>query len=64
MKLRMAEAEEVNKILFEITAENTGKPYKEVVAEFDRDRFMSPKEAMEFGIIDGIKESSVRESNG
>ncbi|KAK3182871.1 hypothetical protein Dsin_030157 [Dipteronia sinensis] len=32
----------------------TGRPFEQVVKEIDRDRYMSPMEAVEYGIIDGV----------
>ena len=42
--------ERMNRIL----SENTGKPYEEVVAACERDNFLSPQEALEFGLIDRV----------
>ncbi|MBR4169455.1 MAG: ATP-dependent Clp endopeptidase proteolytic subunit ClpP [Lachnospiraceae bacterium] len=42
--------ERLNKLL----AENTGKPYDEVVAATDRDNWMTAEEALDFGLIDKI----------
>ena len=42
--------ERLNKLI----AENTGKPYDEVVAATDRDNWMNAEEALEFGLIDKI----------
>ena len=37
-----------------IMAENTGKPFEQVVVATERDNFMSAQEALEFGIIDKV----------
>lgn len=37
-----------------IIAEFTGRSYEQVEKDIDRDRYMSPIEAVEYGIIDGI----------
>jgi len=42
--------ENLNRIL----ADNTGKPYETVVADCERDNFMSSEEAKEYGLIDKI----------
>ncbi|MCR5267444.1 MAG: ATP-dependent Clp endopeptidase proteolytic subunit ClpP [Lachnospiraceae bacterium] len=42
--------ERLNKLL----AENTGKPFDEVVAATDRDNWMTAEEALDFGLIDKI----------
>ncbi|KAL4570376.1 hypothetical protein LXL04_026028 [Taraxacum kok-saghyz] len=37
-----------------ILAESTGRSYEQVQKDIDRDRYMSPIEAVEYGIIDGV----------
>jgi ATP-dependent Clp protease protease subunit len=41
-----------------ITAERTGQPLEKVANDMDRDYFMSAQEALEYGIIDQVIESS------
>ena len=40
--------------LNEIIAKHTGQAFKKVEQDTDRDNFMNPKEAMEYGIVDKI----------
>ena len=42
--------EQMNTIL----AKNTGQPYEKVVRDTDRDNWMTPEQAMEYGLIDHI----------
>ena len=42
------------KRLNEILAANTGKPYDVIVADTERDHYMSAEEAAEYGLIDGV----------
>ncbi|MDO5015188.1 MAG: ATP-dependent Clp endopeptidase proteolytic subunit ClpP [Clostridia bacterium] len=44
--------ENLNKIL----AENTGQPLEKIAIDTERDNFMSPKQALEYGLIDKIFE--------
>eukprot|EP01018_Ginkgo_biloba_P005305 Gb_05917 [translate_table: standard] len=37
-----------------IISESTGRPFEQVEKDIDRDRYMSPMEAMEYGLIDGV----------
>ena len=37
-----------------LLAENTGKSYDEVVRATERDNFLTPEQALEFGIIDRV----------
>jgi ATP-dependent Clp protease, protease subunit len=55
------QAKEIIKIklrLNEIYAHHTGKDVKKVEKDVDRDYFMSPQEAMEYGLIDKVIERS------
>ncbi|CAK9149362.1 unnamed protein product [Ilex paraguariensis] len=38
----------------QIIANATGRPFEQVQKDIDRDRYMSPIEAVEYGIIDGV----------
>jgi ATP-dependent Clp protease protease subunit len=38
----------------EIIAEHTGNPVEQVMKDIDRDRFMTPPEAKEYGLIDDV----------
>ena len=46
-----------------IIAKHTGQPIEKIQDDVDRDRFMSPEEALEYGLIDHVLEGPVR-SNG
>ena len=37
-----------------ILSENTGRPYEEVVQATERDNYLTPEEARDFGLIDRI----------
>lgn len=54
MELHVKEGLRLKKMLNSILAENTGKTEKVVAAATERDNFMSPEEALKFGIIDRI----------
>ena len=40
----------------EILAKHTGQPVEQVLTDIDRDRFMTPAEAVEYGLIDQLVE--------
>jgi ATP-dependent Clp protease protease subunit len=50
----------------EILAQHTGRNAEEIEKDSDRDRWMSPREAQEYGLIDGIVERhrGAKSSNG
>ena len=38
----------------ELIARHTGQPVEQVMADIDRDRFMTPEEAVAYGLIDAV----------
>lgn len=48
------ETEKLKRRLNDIYVEHTGRPLAEVEAALERDRFMSPDEAKDFGLIDEV----------
>jgi ATP-dependent Clp protease protease subunit len=52
--IQMKEWELIVRMNHEILARHTGKSYEQVVKDTDRDRFMSPEEAKDYGIIDAV----------
>lgn len=50
---------QTRKKLNEILAANTGKPYDEIAADTERDRWMTAEEAKEYGLIDEVITSRV-----
>lgn len=61
------EMKSLNNLMLEIFCDNTGCDMEEAKALLQRDKYMRPQEAMEFGthgIIDSVHERSERKSNG
>ena len=54
IKLQAEEILRLKHYLAEILSECTGQPVKKVLEDSDRDHFMSPQEAIEYGLIDEI----------
>src|SRR3954453_19977353 len=40
----------------EILAKHPGQPFERVMQDIDRDRFMTPEEAVEYGMVDAVME--------
>jgi ATP-dependent Clp protease, protease subunit len=59
-EIRLKEMVRAHDSLNEILARHTGQPFDKVRRDMDRDYFMSPQEALEYGIIDKIAEKGER----
>jgi len=44
----------LKKMLTQLMTDRTNKTFEEVEIDMDRDKWLSPEEALEYGIIDGI----------
>lgn len=54
ISIEAKEMEQYKKLLTEIIAFNCGKPYKKVLADMERNNYMNPQEAKEYGLIDDV----------
>ena len=54
IEITAAEIQKIKESSAAILAKNCGKTYEQVRKDFDRDHWMNAKEAMEYGIVDGI----------
>jgi ATP-dependent Clp protease protease subunit len=57
IKIQAEEILKAKKILNELLAKHTGRTPEQISEETERDRFMNPTEAKEYGIVDEIIES-------
>jgi len=60
IKLQAAEILQLKVFLAEILSECTGQQTKQILKDFDRDFFMSPTEAIKYGLIDEIVTTQVK----
>jgi len=59
MEITLKQTQEVRKDLYEILAKHSGKTYKDIEKDSDRDYWMRAKEAKEYGLIDEVLEKKV-----
>jgi len=57
LEIQAEQTKKVKEIGAKILAENCGKTVNQIMKDFDRDYWMDAKEAIEYGIVDGIIES-------
>lgn len=54
IQIHAREVLEMTRRMAEIIARHTGKPADQVMRDIDRDRFMTPEDAIEYGLIDAV----------
>jgi ATP-dependent Clp protease, protease subunit len=54
MEIQLREVLSLTRRMGEIIAHHSGKPIKQVMRDIDRDYFMTPEEAVAYGLIDGV----------
>ncbi len=60
IEIHAKEALRVNQQVIDILSRHTGKSHAEIKQDIDRDNFMTPKDALEYGIIDGILDKRLK----
>ena len=59
IEITAAEIQKIKELSAEILAKNCGKTYEQVMKDFDRDHWMNAKQAVEYGIVDGIADKII-----
>jgi ATP-dependent Clp protease, protease subunit len=54
IEIHAKQMQRTKEISAQILADNTGKSFERIMKDFDRDYWMDAKEAVEYGIVDGI----------
>ncbi len=56
IEIHAREVIDLRRVLEDIYVEHTGRPHDRVNADMERDRFFTPAEALEYGLIDRVVE--------
>ena len=56
LEIQAIQTRKVKEIGAKILAQNCGKTMEQIMKDFDRDYWMDAKEAIDYGIVDGIIE--------
>jgi ATP-dependent Clp protease, protease subunit len=56
MEIQLREVLAVTRRMAEIIAHHSGRPVEQVAADIDRDYFMTPEDAIAYGLIDAVVE--------
>jgi len=54
VEIQFKELKRIEDLLHELLAHHTGQTVEQIAADFDRDRFMTAQEAVEYGLIDQV----------
>ncbi len=54
VEIQLNELMRMQRLLQHLIARHTGKPLEEVAKDFERDRYMNPQEAVEYGLVDEV----------
>ena len=54
VEIQYKELKRVEDLLHELLAHHTGQSAEQIAADFDRDRFMTAEEAVEYGLVDQV----------
>ena len=58
VEIQYKELKRIEDLLHNLLAHHTGQPVEQIAADFDRDRFMAAEEAVEYGLVDQILDTS------
>ena len=61
VEIQYKELKRVEDLLHEMLAHHTGQPVEQIAIDFDRDRFMTAEEAVEYGLVDQVLQPSAKE---
>jgi ATP-dependent Clp protease protease subunit len=62
VEIQYKELKRVEDLIHTLLADHTGQSVEQIAADFDRDRFMTAQEAVEYGLVDQVLEVPTSES--
>lgn len=54
VEIQYKELKRVEDLIHQLLSHHTGQTVEQIATDFDRDRFMSAEEAVEYGLVDGV----------
>ena len=60
IEIQYKEIQRLENLMHQLLAKHTGQPIEKVTADFDRDKWMSAQEAVEYGIVDQVMEPKAK----
>jgi len=60
VEIQYKELKRVEDLIHTLLAQHTGQSVEQIAADFDRDRFMTAAEAVEYGLVDQVLETPAR----
>jgi len=61
VEIQYKELKRVEELLHELMSRHTGQSVEQITTDFDRDRYMTAKEAVEYGMVDKILQPPEKE---
>jgi ATP-dependent Clp protease protease subunit len=61
VEIQYKELKRVEDLLHEMLSHHTGQPVEQIAIDFDRDRFMTAEDAVEYGLVDQVLQPSGKE---
>ena len=61
VEIQYKELKRIEDLLHELLSFHTGQPVEQIAADFDRDRFMTAEEAVDYGLVDQVLQPPERE---
>jgi ATP-dependent Clp protease protease subunit len=54
VEIQYKELKRIEDLLHQLLSQHTGQPVEQIAADFDRDRFMTAEEALDYGLVDQV----------